>query len=189
MKLYTKIILPGMLAMAMAACTSTDTMDSDDDMSGMDNAGQQEVTRVVVDSADDRSNMMDEKMPQAGQTVVGGNSVAAGGVIVAEADTLLYFDFDQASLRPESREALMRVAAALRNSSASVRLEGHADERGTREYNIALGERRARAVADFLVLQGVSASRLETISYGEERPAVAASNESAWAMNRRVEIK
>lgn len=188
MKLYTKIFLSSLMVLGLAACSSNDTMDSGD-MSGMDDAGQQEVTRVVVDTADGRGGMMDENVPQAGQKVIGGSSVAAGGVIVAEADSVLYFEFDQSTLTPASRDSLMRIAAALRNSNASVRLEGHADERGTREYNIALGERRARSVADFLVLQGVSASQLETVSYGEERPAVAASNEAAWAKNRRVEIK
>jgi peptidoglycan-associated lipoprotein len=77
----------------------------------------------------------------------------------------------------------------LKNNSQRVRLEGHADERGTREYNQALGARRANAVADYLVLQGVSRSRVETISYGEERPAATGSGESAWSKNRRVELK
>ena len=70
-----------------------------------------------------------------------------------------------------------------------LRLEGHADERGSREYNMALGERRANAVRDFLVLQGVDASIIETISYGEERPAETGSYESSWSANRRVELK
>jgi len=104
-------------------------------------------------------------------------------------ESVFYFDFDQSTLKPESRAALTAQAEYLKNNSASVRLEGHADERGTREYNMALGERRANAVADFLVLQGVSRSRIETISYGEEQPARVGSSESAWAMNRRVELK
>lgn len=104
-------------------------------------------------------------------------------------DTVFYFDFDQSVLKPESRAALTAHAAQLKNNSVSVRLEGHSDERGTREYNMALGERRANAVADFLVLQGVSRSRIETISYGEERPARMGDSESSWAMNRRVELK
>ena len=77
----------------------------------------------------------------------------------------------------------------LQSNPRNVRLEGHADERGTREYNMALGERRAQAVKEFLVLQGVSPSLIEVISYGEERAAAYGSNEDAWGLNRRVELK
>lgn len=104
-------------------------------------------------------------------------------------ENVVYFDFDQSTLRPESRSLLLAHAERLRGASVSVRLEGHADERGSREYNMALGERRANAVRDFLVVQGVSASSLEVISYGEERPAVSGSGEASWSQNRRVEIK
>ena len=136
----------------------------------------------------------------SGSATVGGtgNNVATGSVgdgSVSGSDldttvaTVFYFDFDQAILKPESRAALKTHAARLATSPSNVRLVGHADERGTREYNMALGERRAQAVRDFLVLNGVNSSTLEVISYGEERPAVAMSNESAWAQNRRVEMK
>ena len=107
----------------------------------------------------------------------------------APLETIVYFDFDQATLKPETRALLLAHADRLKSSNASARLEGHADERGSREYNIALGERRANAVRDFLVLQGVSASSLEVISYGEERPLATGSDESAYAQNRRVELK
>lgn len=103
--------------------------------------------------------------------------------------TTFYFDFDQSILKPEARSALQIHAEALKASPRSIRLEGHADERGTREYNMALGERRANAVRDFLVLQGVDSYLIETVSYGEERPAAMGSNESAWEQNRRVELK
>lgn len=103
-------------------------------------------------------------------------------------DNVIYFDFDQSLLKPETRELLIQHADRMRANGQPVRLEGHADELGTREYNLALGERRANAVRDFLVLQGVDAANLEVISYGEERPAQAGSSESARAMNRRVEI-
>ncbi|ACR12076.1 peptidoglycan-associated lipoprotein [Teredinibacter turnerae T7901] len=102
--------------------------------------------------------------------------------------TVFYFDFDQSILRADARSALMVYAEVLKAAPKSVRLEGHADERGTREYNMALGERRANAVRDFLILQGVDSSLIETVSYGEERPAQMGSSESSWAMNRRVEI-
>jgi len=107
---------------------------------------------------------------------------------VVSLGTIFYFDFDQATLSAETRDVLTAHAAALQASPRNIRLEGHADERGTREYNIALGERRANAVRDFLRLQGVN-SLIEVISYGEEQPADAASSENAWSLNRRVELK
>lgn len=108
--------------------------------------------------------------------------------VVAPLDNVVYFDFDQSLLKPETRELLIQHADRMRGNSAPVRLEGHADELGTREYNLALGERRANAVRDFLVLQGVDSSSLEVISYGEERPAQNGTSESARSMNRRVVI-
>lgn len=104
-------------------------------------------------------------------------------------ESIVYFDFDQASLKPETRSLLLAHADRLKANGSSARLEGHADERGSREYNIALGERRANAVRDFLVLQGVNASSLEVVSYGEERPMATGSNESSYSQNRRVELK
>lgn len=104
-------------------------------------------------------------------------------------EDVVYFDFDQSLLKPATRDLLISHAERMRaGNTGPVRLEGHADELGTREYNLALGERRAKAVRDFLVLQGVDGSTLEVISYGEERPAQTGSNESARAMNRRVVI-
>ena len=107
----------------------------------------------------------------------------------ANLQTVFYFDFDQATLSSETRAALDAQVAALKSSGAKVRLEGHADERGTREYNMALGERRANAVANYLVINGIARYRIETVSFGEERPVANGSNESSWSQNRRVELK
>ncbi len=96
------------------------------------------------------------------------------------------FDFDKFDLKPPSRATLDKQAAWLkRYPQARLSIEGHCDERGTREYNLALGERRANAAKNYLVNQGIAASRLTTISYGKERPQVAGGNESAWSQNRR----
>lgn len=103
--------------------------------------------------------------------------------------TVFYFDFDDSTLKPGARAELTKHAMRLKDTPRSVRIEGHTDERGSREYNMALGERRANAVRDFLVLQGVDASMLEVVSYGEERPQAMGSNESAWSQNRRAEVK
>jgi peptidoglycan-associated lipoprotein len=102
---------------------------------------------------------------------------------------VVYFDFDKYDLTPEARAILLAHAEKLKGSSTSVRLEGHADERGSREYNMALGEKRAKAARDFLVLQGVKAASLEVVSYGEERPVATGHDEASYSQNRRVEIK
>lgn len=104
-------------------------------------------------------------------------------------DTTFYFEFDSAVLTDAARAALTLHAEQLASSSRAIRLEGHADERGSREYNMALGERRANAVRDFLVLQGVNSSSIETISYGEEQAAEMGTGEMVWSKNRRVELK
>jgi peptidoglycan-associated lipoprotein len=97
------------------------------------------------------------------------------------------FDFDQSVLTPAARSILERKAAWLRNNPGkAVTIEGHCDERGTADYNIALGERRANSARDFLVDLGISGSRLRTVSYGEEQPLDPRHNESAWAKNRRA---
>ena len=102
---------------------------------------------------------------------------------------VVYFDFDRADIRADSQTVVAAHAAYLaKNPAQKVRLEGHADERGSREYNIGLGERRGQAVRRALLLQGVAEVQLATVSYGEERPAVAGSDEQAYAANRRVEI-
>ncbi|MDX1457677.1 MAG: peptidoglycan-associated lipoprotein Pal [Marinobacter sp.] len=103
--------------------------------------------------------------------------------------TTFYFDFDTSEIKPAAREVLIAHARYLAaNPGQQVRLEGHADERGTKEYNLALGERRANAVQRFLVVNGASRGQLETVSYGEEKPAEMGSSESSWAQNRRVEL-
>ena len=107
----------------------------------------------------------------------------------ATLSNVVYFDFDQYALTAESRAVLLAHADKLKGASVAVRLEGHADERGSREYNMALGEKRANAVRDFLVTQGVNGSSLEVVSFGEEQPAATGSDEASWSQNRRVEVK
>lgn len=102
----------------------------------------------------------------------------------------IYFDFDSYELKPDARSALQKISRHLKeHTDLRLVIEGHTDERGTAEYNLALGERRARAAYEFLILLGVDSTRMQIISYGEERPADPASTESAWALNRRAEFK
>ncbi len=103
---------------------------------------------------------------------------------------IIYFDFDKSDLRAEYADVLARHASGLSNDSrTSVRLEGHTDERGSREYNIGLGERRSQSVRRMLLIQGASTDQISTVSFGEERPAAFGSDEDAFQQNRRVEIK
>jgi peptidoglycan-associated lipoprotein len=102
---------------------------------------------------------------------------------------VIYFDFDESDIRPDYHDVLRAHADyLLGNGQAVLTIEGHADERGSREYNIALGERRAKAVVRFLEAEGVSASQLNTVSYGEERPADTGYGEASWSLNRRAEL-
>ena len=102
---------------------------------------------------------------------------------------VVYFEFDRSDVRSDFNAMLAAHGQLLAtNPGVSVRLEGHADERGTREYNIGLGERRSQSVRQILLLQGAAGSQLSTISYGEERAAVFGSDEGSWSLNRRVEL-
>ncbi len=106
------------------------------------------------------------------------------------ANAVVYFEYDQFNLTAKSIQALKGVSELMnRNSKITISIEGHADERGTREYNLALGQRRAESVANYLISNGINRNRLLTKSYGEERPLSLGSNDVAWSKNRRVEIK
>ena len=126
-----------------------------------------------------------------------GSSATSGGTatsvqpgsqedLVLNVGDRVFFGFDQYNMTAEARSTAQRQAAWLKaNPTVTVTIEGHADERGTREYNLALGERRATAVKNYLVTLGVSSSRVATISYGKERPVALGHNEEAWSQNRR----
>lgn len=166
-----RILLISVLLAIAAGCASTPIPDPEATDGGMDGAGG-----VSSGGYDDGSGFGGEEVPYAG-----GDD--AMGMII-------YFDFDQSDLKPQYADLLARHANRLsNNSSTRVRLEGHADERGSREYNIGLGERRSQAVRRMLLIQGASASQIATVSFGEERPAAFGSDEESYALNRRVEIK
>jgi peptidoglycan-associated lipoprotein len=118
-----------------------------------------------------------------------GEDETAGPQAGVLAKRVVYFDFDSSEIKGEGTEIVGAHAKYLAsNPNARVRLEGHTDDRGSREYNIGLGERRAQSVRRALLLQGASEGQLSTVSYGNERPAVAGHDETAWSKNRRVEI-
>jgi peptidoglycan-associated lipoprotein len=120
---------------------------------------------------------------------IGSRNIVPGSQqdLEASAGDRVFFAFDRADISPEARQILVRQADWLRRyPNVAVTIEGHCDERGTREYNLALGERRAQAAKNVLVASGIPASRISTISYGKERPAVVGSSEESYAQNRRA---
>lgn len=152
------------------------------------------VMMVACSSTDTEEGPATTANPNAGAQSQGANN---SGALTAEEQrrqqalrkTVFYFEFDKSDLSQEDRDALVYHAEQLKaNPNMRIRLEGHADERGTREYNLALGERRAQAVERYLQVQGVSAGQMETVSYGEERPVQTGTNEAAYSANRRVEM-
>jgi peptidoglycan-associated lipoprotein len=131
----------------------------------------------------------------ASDTAISGSPAQIGGSDAALAaernltNNIVYFEFDQSEIQPAYQGVVDAYARYLStNPAAKVRLEGHADERGTREYNVALGERRANSVQSALLAKGATAGQISVISFGEERPADTAHSEEAWAKNRRVQI-
>lgn len=170
-----------LLATALVACGGqSGTTQADGPPDQQTAAGAAGAGGAGMDGLDQGSSFGD------GGTLAGGD---VAGPNASLKNRVVYFDFDRSEVLPEYRELLDQHASYLvANPTAQIRLEGHTDEQGSREYNIGLGERRAQSVRQILMLQGVSAGQLSTVSYGEERPAVLGSDEEARALNRRVEL-
>ncbi len=135
------------------------------------------------------SNLPEAKQPSASAAVNAPTAADAGMAGPANAAKVIYFDYDSYIVKPEFQAVIEAHAQFLKSSQrARVSLEGHTDERGSREYNLALGQKRADAVRQSLTLLGVSAAQIESVSFGEEKPAVAGSDEAAFAKNRRAEF-
>ena len=141
-------------------------------------------------------NDMELSTAGVSKTSAGGSSAEAITTARVEAPAeslslseIVYFDFDSAELSPSARTTLDQVVRIMSaNPAESLEIGGHADERGTRSYNLALGARRAASVADYLLAQGINELRLRQISYGKEKPLLSGSNEEAWQKNRRAEL-
>jgi peptidoglycan-associated lipoprotein len=170
MKIST-LLLTAMLALSLAGCAKDTIPDPEPDSSTVSGSG-----------AD--TGGYDTGGAGSGELI--GDDLTKDG----EMDMIIYFDFDQSNVRPEYTDLLARHATYLAtNPRINARLEGHADERGSREYNIGLGERRSQAVRQILLIQGAPSNQISTVSFGEERPAAFGSDEESYALNRRVEIK
>jgi peptidoglycan-associated lipoprotein len=180
--------LRGLLVLCLAGlllggCASKEPADSGPDMEPMEQAPE-----LGAGSDDEASTEPAGPVIEDGKVIIPVDD-GMGGEMTEMLNGVFYFDFDQAIVKRSGHGELDKHASVLSGDRyIRVRLEGHADERGTREYNLALGERRANAVRAYLVAQGASRSQIEVISYGEEKPDNTGHNESAWAQNRRVEI-
>jgi len=168
MVIRNKLLIIGLLASLGVACTTTTEDTSPQGTEPTSTGG--DTTNVVPETTGYQGHPLDDP-----------NSLLSKRTV--------YFAFDSYSINSEERDVIIAHAQYLSsNSGEKVTLEGHADERGTREYNIALGERRANAVRQLMTLQGVASSQIDVVSFGEERPAAQGHNESAWSQNRRVEF-
>ena len=184
-------LLAGFLGIFVTACATTQEEIIEDgpppeDQTQMDGGMTTDGTGVDasgIDGGDDgtATAIVDESMMSAAELLEQSEGALANRTI--------YFEFDSAKLTSESIAILETHGSFIAgNGEVTVRLEGHADERGSREYNIALGDRRAQSVRRVLLFQGASTDQLETVSYGEEQPAMSGHTEEAWAKNRRVEL-
>jgi peptidoglycan-associated lipoprotein len=174
MKLFKALIVALALA-GLAACTSTGGKGSD---------------VAVVDQGSAAEGGADQGVTTYGVSEYGDLSVEAlSDPNSPLSQRVIYFAFDSSEVAEQDRDLVSAHAAFLAaNPGISVSLEGHADERGSREYNIGLGDHRAQSIRRMLEIQGVSPSQISTVSFGEEKPAVEGHDESAWSMNRRVEL-
>lgn len=175
-KLFLMLLMLGCFAVASGGCAKKQMVQEDETLA------QKET--VAVDTT-----ATPEEVPVARDTVITDQSVTGTSAETVSPFDILYFDFDSYVLRQDARDALDRNFQWMqKNPAEKVRLEGHCDERGSDEYNLALGEKRARAAHQYLSTLGVSQDRLSIISYGKENPADPGHNEDAWAKNRRVEF-
>ena len=148
--------------------------------------GSDESSRPASGATTGTTGTTGSSQPSVTSQSVAGPTAGSQEDLLVNVGDRVFFGYDRSDLTPQSQQTIEALAAWLgQYPQVTVTIEGHADERGTRDYNLALGERRATAVRDYLIALGTNANRLSTISYGKERPAVLGSNEDAWAQNRR----
>lgn len=202
--LKSKALAAAILSLGIAACTTTKAPETGSpavtEQSEADRAAAEAAAakaRADADAEATRTAAAAEAARLESQALADSQAKAQADA-AAQANALagslgiktFYFGYDDANLQDGDIDALRAHAAYLgKNSGARVQVNGHSDERGTREYNMALAERRAKAVAAFLTGNGARGSQLEVVSYGEEKPAVAGEGEESWAKNRRVELE
>ena len=167
--MFYKFFISIFMVLFVAACATTPKDSSDSSGSGSSSSGSDVSSEGTI-------------------TETSGSGIVSGSQedLIVNVGDRVFFGYDSSDLDSDALELLQdQVAWLKQNSDVSVTIEGHCDERGTREYNLALGEKRAQAVKNYLIGLGINPDRVSTISYGKERPAVVGSNDGAWAQNRR----
>ena len=166
--MFYKFLITSILVLFVAACATKPKDDGDSSGSGSSSSGDSVSEGTITETS--------------------GSGIVAGSQedLIVNVGDRVFFGYDSSDLDSDALELLQdQVAWLKQNSGVSITIEGHCDERGTREYNLALGEKRAQAVKNYLIGLGINPDRVSTISYGKERPAVVGSNDGAWAQNRR----
>ncbi len=167
--MFYKFFISIFMVLFVAACATTPKDSADSSGSGSSSSGSDVSSEGTI-------------------TETSGSGIVSGSQedLIVNVGDRVFFGYDSSDLDSDALELLQdQVAWLKQNSDVSVTIEGHCDERGTREYNLALGEKRAQAVKNYLIGLGINPDRVSTISYGKERPAVVGSNDGAWAQNRR----
>lgn len=193
----TKVLAAAFLAVSLAACTTTkpatDASAAAAEQAAADKAAADKAAAAAAAaaSAANTSSGVDSQSLADANARAQADAAAKANQIAAKLGVKVFrFDYDSSSIASGDYDALKAHALYLsKNPSARVQVGGHTDERGTREYNMALGERRAKSVAAFLTSNGAKSGQLEVISYGEEKPLATGDSEEAWAQNRRVELE
>ena len=171
--MFYKFFISVFMVLFVAACATTPKDSADSSGSGSSSSGSDVSSEGSITET-------------AGSGIVSGSQED----LIVNVGDRVFFGYDSSDLDSDALELLQdQVAWLKQNSNVSVTIEGHCDERGTREYNLALGEQRAKTVAELLVINGVSSNKITTVSYGEEKPAMPGSNESSWSKNRRALVK
>tara|TARA_B110001454_G_scaffold152243_1_gene141635 strand:- start:34 stop:582 length:549 start_codon:yes stop_codon:yes gene_type:complete len=176
--MFYKFLISILIAGFISACSTTPKDSAD--ASGSGSSGSSDTVTSTTET--------EEEVKEEGTvTETDGSGLVAGSQedLIVNIGDRVFFAYDSADLDSDSQELLQDQVAWIKQHNASVTIEGHCDERGTREYNLALGEKRAQAVKNFLISMGIMPSQVSTISYGKERPAVVGSNDGAWSQNRR----
>lgn len=182
MNIFRKAVILAIPMMFLVGCATAPT-DSDNDQLGDDSV----VDSGAVFTGDSSSSA--ETLGLATTSDISSQELSLDDPSSLLSKRVIYFDFDRSKIKDEFNEIIGAHAGYLaENPGAQIKLEGHADERGSREYNIGLGERRGNSVARYFGLQGAARGQLEVVSFGEERPVAMGNDDSAWSLNRRVEI-
>ena len=184
-------LLSVVLMTALLAACGPDTVKDDtiDDNAGTDNTGTDNTADGAQTGGLNDGTNGDGSALAAGEDTVSYDQAAINDTNSVLAERVIYFDFDSDQISQDYMDLIAHHGKYLaNNSSMKLRIEGHADERGTREYNVALGNRRAQSVRRLVLFQGASATQVDVISYGEEKPVALSHDEDAWRLNRRTEL-